>query len=206
MGHVGRLGKGTCVCVVCVWYDLFGLGRLPFFLLKLPPSLGTKKALSVIACVERDVRYSESHEQCTLNLFHPQTVLPGAPIVVYIHGGYWCKKILEHSGGWFAPMLTSTSGCSVAAIEYGLCDRVPLDEAVRHVRCAIAFLHRRYPTWSHPYVLEQTEKRSVCHWWDAWPTYGMARRTTRQIGCTNAQSSSEQPTPQDAIQQRSRAA
>jgi len=75
-------------------------------------------------CVEKDVRYSDVHIACTLDLHHPQTVLPSSPLLVYIHGGYWCAGVLEHSGAWMANCLISRTGCSVAAVEYGLCDRV----------------------------------------------------------------------------------
>lgn len=106
---------------------------------------GTRKCEQSSACVEKYVRYSHLHEACTLDLHHPQLVMPDTPLVVYIHGGYWCAGVLERSGAWMANCLIDTTGCGVAAVEYGLCDRVSLDDCVHHIRLAVAFLHRRFP-------------------------------------------------------------
>ncbi|MGV6875658.1 alpha/beta hydrolase [Pseudochelatococcus sp. B33] len=64
---------------------------------------------------------------------------PGAPVFVWIHGGYW-RGGSKEDNAFVVPGLRA-HGVSVAVIDYALAPAVSLDEIVRQVRCAIAYLH-----------------------------------------------------------------
>ena len=70
--------------------------------------------------------------------FYPAA--PGAPLFVWIHGGYW--RALSSQDNAFAARGPHARGFAVAVIDYALAPAVDLDEIVRQVRAAIAFLHR----------------------------------------------------------------
>lgn len=64
---------------------------------------------------------------------------PGTPLHVFVHGGYWRRfSAREHS--FVAPALVAR-GVSVAVVNYALCPDVTIDEIVRQVRAALAWLH-----------------------------------------------------------------
>ncbi|WP_404378805.1 alpha/beta hydrolase [Caenispirillum salinarum] len=64
----------------------------------------------------------------------------GAPLFVYIHGGYW-RLLGREDSGFMAPAFVQ-AGCAVAALNYGLAPAVTLDEIVRQCRAAVAWLWR----------------------------------------------------------------
>jgi arylformamidase len=68
----------------------------------------------------------------------------GAPLLVYIHGGYW----QEHSKGesLFAAPDCLANGIAFAAIDYTLAPRATLGTIVEQCRRAIASLHRQAAT------------------------------------------------------------
>ncbi|MCK8785318.1 alpha/beta hydrolase [Roseomonas sp. NAR14] len=65
---------------------------------------------------------------------------PGAPLHLYIHGGYWTELGREDSA--FAAPGLRAQGAAFAALGYDLAPGVSLDEIVRQCRSALAFLHR----------------------------------------------------------------
>jgi len=64
-----------------------------------------------------------------------------APLFVYIHGGYW-RSLDKSDFSWIAPSFVS-EGVAVALLNYGLAPRTSLEDIVRQVLRALAWLHRR---------------------------------------------------------------
>lgn len=62
----------------------------------------------------------------------------GAPLLLFIHGGYW--RMLSRWDSAFMAESFVDSGVSVATIDYQLAPTVSLEEIVRQVRSAIAWL------------------------------------------------------------------
>lgn len=63
---------------------------------------------------------------------------PGAPLFVWIHGGYW-RSSSKDENIFVAPGLVG-QGVAVCTVDYQLAPAVDLDEIVRQVRQAIAWL------------------------------------------------------------------
>ena len=63
----------------------------------------------------------------------------GAPLLVYIHGGYW-RRWSQRESSFMAKTFTD-AGVTVVALNYGLAPATKLDEIVRQCRAAIAWLH-----------------------------------------------------------------
>ena len=63
----------------------------------------------------------------------------GAPVFVFIHGGYW--RMLSQRESSFMAETFNDAGISVVAVNYGLAPATSLDEIVRQCRAAIAWLH-----------------------------------------------------------------
>ncbi len=83
-----------------------------------------------------DVAYGPSEPE-VMDIF-PAGV--GAPIFVYIHGGYW--RVLTKDESSFMARCFTESGVALAALSYALAPGASLDEIVRECRAAIAWLHR----------------------------------------------------------------
>ena len=66
---------------------------------------------------------------------------PGAPLFLWIHGGYW-RASSKDDNAFVVPGLLA-HGISVAVVDYTLAPAVTLDEIVRQVRTAFAFLHAK---------------------------------------------------------------
>ncbi len=64
----------------------------------------------------------------------------GAPLFLWIHGGYWRASSSDDNA--FAVRGLHAHGFAVAVLNYALAPSVTLDEIVRQVRAALAFLHR----------------------------------------------------------------
>ncbi len=98
------------------------------------------KARESLNCLE-DVPYGDGADEI-MDIF-PAT--GGAPLFVFIHGGYW--RMLSHKESSFmAPNLVA-KGAAVATVNYSLAPAVTLDEIVRQCRAAIAFLHANAATY-----------------------------------------------------------
>lgn len=65
---------------------------------------------------------------------------PGAPVFVYLHGGYW--RIMGKQDAGFMAEAFVARGAAVVAVNYALCPAVSLDEIVRQCRAAVAWLWR----------------------------------------------------------------
>ena len=72
----------------------------------------------------------------TLDLFPAPSA--GAPLLIFIHGGYW--RVLDKADfSWIAPPYVA-AGISVAVLNYALVPKTPLPEIVNQVRRACAWL------------------------------------------------------------------
>lgn len=86
-----------------------------------------------------DVAYGDTSMQ-TLDIFPAEK--QGAPVHVFIHGGYWrnpnlSKDTYSHMA---APMVAA--GAAVVLPNYDLCPAVSITEIVRQTRCAIIWIYR----------------------------------------------------------------
>jgi arylformamidase len=84
-----------------------------------------------------DLRYGDSAGE-TLDLFAARR--DGAPLLVYIHGGYW-RSLDKSDFSWIAPPFVN-HGIAVALVNYGLAPATPLEEIVRQMLRALAWLYR----------------------------------------------------------------
>jgi arylformamidase len=64
----------------------------------------------------------------------------GAPLLVFIHGGYW-RSLDKSDFSWIAPPFVNHD-VSVALLNYGLAPRTPLEDIVRQTLRALAWLYR----------------------------------------------------------------
>ena len=89
------------------------------------------------ANLERNIQYGSSVGE-RLDLLKPSTA--DAPVLVFIHGGYW--QGLDKDDYAFALEPLVTSGAVVATVNYSLCPEVTLDAQVEQVRAACAWIWR----------------------------------------------------------------
>ncbi len=89
---------------------------------------------------ELGLRYGP-HPRQTIDIFHADAPEDAAPLVVFIHGGYW--RSLEPS--LFSHMAAGANrrGYSVAVPGYRLCPEVDVATIVEDLRQACLFLHGR---------------------------------------------------------------
>lgn len=86
---------------------------------------------------QMDIAYGDTPGQ-TLDIF--PAVRKGAPVHVFIHGGYWRsldKSIYSHVAG---PMVAA--GATVVLPNYDLCPQVRITDIVQQMRRAIAWVYR----------------------------------------------------------------
>lgn len=90
---------------------------------------------------ELSLRYGP-HARQLIDVFHPAGPDGAAPMVVFIHGGYW--RSLEP--GLFSHLARGANarGLAVALPGYRLCPEVSVAYIIEDVRSACLFLHRRY--------------------------------------------------------------
>ncbi len=90
-----------------------------------------------------DVAYGPTRDE-TMDIF--PAAQPGAPILVFIHGGYWHRfSNKEFSLVAQGPV---AHGMTVAVINYSLCPKVSIAEISRQSRAAVAWLHREGPRFN----------------------------------------------------------
>lgn len=65
---------------------------------------------------------------------------PDAPVLLFIHGGYW-RALSRADSAFMAPALTAAGAC-VVVIDYDLAPAVTLDHIVDQTRRALAWVHR----------------------------------------------------------------
>ena len=70
-------------------------------------------------------------------------VQAGRPVFLWIHGGYW--RIGTKEGNAFAAPGLVANGIAVAVMDYSLAPNATLDQIVREVRLAVAWLYREGP-------------------------------------------------------------
>ena len=85
-----------------------------------------------------DVAYGP-HRLETTDIFRPAEPR-GAPVHVFVHGGYWRSRFKEEFSFIARPLVDA--GAVVAVINYALCPEVTIDEIVRQTRACCAFLWR----------------------------------------------------------------
>lgn len=74
----------------------------------------------------------------TLDIFPAEQA--GAPVLVFIHGGYWRSlSAADFSGIALGPRAL---GMTVVSIDYSLCPKVGIDEITRQARAAVAWVLR----------------------------------------------------------------
>lgn len=71
----------------------------------------------------------------------------GAPLHVFVHGGYW--QALSKDDGWFLAPAFHRAGAAFASVNYSLAPAARLDEIVDQVRRAVAWLHHHAPRLGH---------------------------------------------------------
>lgn len=64
----------------------------------------------------------------------------GAPILVYVHGGFWTLRTSKEFG--FVARGPASRGVMTVVTNYALCPRVTIDEIVRQTRAAVAWVYR----------------------------------------------------------------
>jgi arylformamidase len=89
------------------------------------------------ANLARDMPYGVLASQ-RLDLLKPTT--PNAPVLVFIHGGYWQWADKDDYAFALEPLVTA--GALVASINYPLCPEINLDKLVNAVRAACAWVWR----------------------------------------------------------------
>jgi arylformamidase len=71
---------------------------------------------------------------------------PGAPVFVFVHGGYW--RALSAGDFSCVALGPQRRGFATVVINYALCPWVTIDEIVRQVRSAIAWTWRHAPEFN----------------------------------------------------------
>ena len=74
----------------------------------------------------------------TFDLFEPPRAAGPAPVLVFIHGGYW-RSLTKAEFSWIAPGFVER-GIKVAVVDYGLAPRTPMEAIVRQNLAAVAHL------------------------------------------------------------------
>ncbi|BAU75833.1 alpha/beta hydrolase [Metapseudomonas furukawaii] len=85
----------------------------------------------------KDVAYGPGANE-RLDIF--PAACPDAPVLLFIHGGYW-RALSKADSAFMAPALTAAGAC-VAVLDYDLAPAVTLDHIVDQTRRALAWLHR----------------------------------------------------------------
>jgi arylformamidase len=92
------------------------------------------KARATMNCI-LGVRFGPTLDE-TLDIFPADD--PDAPILVFIHGGYW--RILSSAEFSFAAIGPVQRGYTVIVTNYSLCPKVSMSEITRQSRAALAWL------------------------------------------------------------------
>ena len=71
---------------------------------------------------------------------------PGAPVQVFIHGGYW--QLLDKKSHSFVASPFVAAGCAVVAVNYTLAPAADMDEMVHQNRSALAWVYRNARTFN----------------------------------------------------------
>lgn len=72
---------------------------------------------------------------------------PNAPIMLYMHGGYWSTPaVVKDTLGWVSTA-PRQNGITTVVIDYANCPAVTIDEVVRQCRAALAWIYRNAATF-----------------------------------------------------------
>ena len=98
---------------------------------------GSARARDELDC-DLDVRFGPTRDE-TVDVFPASR--DGAPVVVFIHGGWW-RSLSSKEFSLLArgPVM---SGCTTVITNYSLCPKVSIGEITRQSRAVIAWLHER---------------------------------------------------------------
>ena len=99
----------------------------------------SRAAREVLRC-EQDYYYGPSPAE-TLDLY--PAAVPNAPLLVFIHGGYW-RSLDKQDFSFLAPAFVA-AGVAVAMPNYGLAPATSIEEMVRQMLRAMAWLYRHLP-------------------------------------------------------------
>ena len=91
-----------------------------------------------------DLRYGKRAKQ-TLDLHVPEACAAGAPLVLFIHGGYW-RGLDKSDHSFVVPPMLAT-GAIIANVNYDLCPLVTLDVIVEEIAEAVSYCHRNAQQW-----------------------------------------------------------
>lgn len=91
-----------------------------------------------------DVRYGTRPKE-TLDVHAPHGAGGSAPLVLFVHGGYW--RALDKADHIFVVPPLLASGAVVANVNYDLCPAVSLDVIVEEIAAAVHFCHTRAREW-----------------------------------------------------------
>lgn len=100
------------------------------------------RAFADRVCIERDIRYGPTPRQ-SFDLVFPPDLVPGAPLHMFIHGGYWRAGSKEAHTLVAAPVIAV--GGVAALISYDLMPSTRLAEIVGQVRAAARHLVKLAP-------------------------------------------------------------
>ncbi|MBH1963335.1 MAG: alpha/beta hydrolase [Comamonadaceae bacterium] len=89
-----------------------------------------------LAC-ELDIHYGPTLEE-TLDIFPADEL--GAPVFVFIHGGYWRANTAKEFS--CVALGLQRRGITTVVVNYSLCPTVTIDEITRQVRAAVAWVLR----------------------------------------------------------------
>lgn len=121
------------------WYDAQynSRGRIPEHPAILQRWADTSAAARAQCRCVLDVPYGE-HETEKLDVFPSQR--PGAPVLVYIHGGYW-RALNKGAQSFIAPAFVD-AGAMVVLPGYALCPAVTIEHIVLQLTRALAWVWR----------------------------------------------------------------
>jgi arylformamidase len=98
-------------------------------------AIRSRKAEQLLTC-QKDLQWGDKPEE-TLDFFGSTS--RDAPLLVYIHGGYWQE--LSKNESLIAAVDCVANGIAFAAIDYSLAPRVSVETIVDQCRRAVAWLH-----------------------------------------------------------------
>jgi arylformamidase len=100
-------------------------------------AIRSRKAEQSLTC-QKDLKWGDKPEE-TLDFFG--AALRDAPLLVYIHGGYWQE--LSKNESLFAAVDCVANGIAFAAINYTLAPKASVETIVDQCRRAVAWLHEQ---------------------------------------------------------------
>jgi len=91
-----------------------------------------------------DLQYGHSVSE-RIDIFPVKKANYPAPLLIYIHGGYWRSQTKEDAA--LMAKAYTDAGVAVAVLEYPLAPLATLAETVRSVRSAVAWLYKNVATY-----------------------------------------------------------